>query len=593
MWAELCPWLADLEGTLGRPLSLSRLPIAAVGLLAVIAATLIGGNTRQPGARSAVGLAAAIAITTSLVSAIGSVTLLRTLGSARAIALGLTGVGAGVLVSTIAALVAARLDVPRSASESGTVSVRGLTAGACGTLVIAAWALASGHLLGHFAADAARSAVNEARDLVALVAERLIVSGEINAMAAQIAPPGGYLVTIDDQAKVLAGAGASVLQGTTIEIAASDPTKCRTAPSPRVRGRTLPCAVRVLTDGSRVVATVPDIPIAGGVVAAFGLAGLGMAFIALGIGGVIGGGTADDFERVTTTLDELGRGPRGLDRPIVALSLDEVGDLAVALAQLRRRLRPGLAEHQEALDRAEAANHARTEFLTLVSAELREPLDRILAGARALLDPEGEPMSEEQREDVRIVLSSATHLIDLIDEVLDLSAIATGQIPLKLGEIDIAQLVGDVAKAQRPLIQAKNVELKLRLSLEQPVIRGDERRLRQVITNIVSNAVKFTETGSITVSLERHGAEVEIAVRDTGPGMPDDQLPRLFTEFVQLGALKQRARGTGLGLAICKRLVEAHDGKVTAETKLGEGSTFRVTVPAAGPRLPANLAEAR
>jgi signal transduction histidine kinase len=110
-----------------------------------------------------------------------------------------------------------------------------------------------------------------------------------------------------------------------------------------------------------------------------------------------------------------------------------------------------------------------------------------------------------------------------------------------------------------------------------------------VITNIVSNAVKFTDRGSITISLERHGPAVEIGVRDTGPGISPEALPRLFTEFVQLGALKERARGTGLGLAICKRLVEAHGGRVTAETELGAGSLFRVSLPVDGPEEASTL----
>jgi two-component system sensor histidine kinase/response regulator len=308
-----------------------------------------------------------------------------------------------------------------------------------------------------------------------------------------------------------------------------------------------------------------------------------VALTALGIGGLIGGGTARDLLRVATTLDELGRSPRGLDRPVVALSHDEVGDLATALGKLRARLQPGLQEYQAALEKAQAADQARTDFLTLVSGELRNPLDRILGGARTLLDPGAEILTDEQKEDVRIVLTSATHLVDLIDEVIDISAIATGQVTLKLGDVDIGQLVGDVAKAQRPLVQTKGVEIKIDIESPSPHARADERRMRQVVTNIISNAVKFTEKGSIEISARRAAENVVVTVKDTGPGISEDQLPKLFSEFVQLGSLKQRARGTGLGLAICKRLVEAHGGHVTAESKPGSGSTFRILLPASGP----------
>ena len=351
----------------------------------------------------------------------------------------------------------------------------------------------------------------------------------------------------------------------------------------RVGRRALPCAVRRLVDGSIVAAAVPTVAIAPTVVLGFGIAGLIVALTALGIGALIGGGTARDLARVATTLDELGRSPRGLDRPVVALSNDEVGDLATALGKLRARLQPGLADYQAALEKAQGADQARTEFLTLVSAELRNPLDRILAGARMLLDPGAEKLATEQKEDVRIVLTSATHLVDLIDEVLDISAIATGQVSLKLSDVDVGQLVGDVAKAQRPLVQHKSIEIKIDIESPSPHARADERRLRQVVTNIISNAVKFTEKGSIEIGARQDGEHVVISVKDTGPGIAEEQLPKLFSEFVQLGSLKQRARGTGLGLAICKRLVEAHGGHVGAESTLGKGSTFRVTLPTRGP----------
>jgi signal transduction histidine kinase len=192
-------------------------------------------------------------------------------------------------------------------------------------------------------------------------------------------------------------------------------------------------------------------------------------------------------------------------------------------------------------------------------------------------------LTGEQKEDVRIVLTSATHLVDLIDEVLDISAIATGQISLKLGDVDVGQLVGDVAKAQRPLVQQKGVEIKIDIETPSPHARADERRLRQVVTNIISNAVKFTDKGAIDIGAEQKGDRVIVSVRDTGPGIDEEQLPKLFSEFVQLGSLKQRARGTGLGLAICKRLVEAHGGHVTAESQPGQGSTFGVILPTRGP----------
>ncbi|MGZ3426479.1 MAG: sensor histidine kinase [Polyangia bacterium] len=573
-WSLICPWLVAQPQQQARMLlPFELLAAAIVGLASwrvTESAVALGprGAVRLGGVVTLVGAAASVAL---------GLALLRSLGAAAAVAFALAAGGLAICVGLLVTLVGSwRIGRRRGDETAGrSVPLRALMAGAAGLLATTAWALASGHVLGQLHGDAERHALDEARDLVAIVAERAIISDEIDAIAPTLAPPGGYLVSLDDAGHVVGGVGADVAAGT--EVAMPSPDQCR------VGHRVLPCAVRRLVDGSIVAAAVPTVAIAPSVVFGFTLAGLLVALTALGIGALIGGGTARDLARVATTLDELGRSPRGLDRPVVALSNDEVGALATALGKLRARLQPGLAEYQSALEKAQAADQMRTEFLTLVSAELRNPLDRILSGARTILDPGAEKLTDEQKEDVRIVLTSATHLVDLIDEVLDISAIATGQVSLKLSDVDVGQLVGDVAKAQRPLVQGRGVEIKIDIETPSPHARADERRLRQVVTNIISNAVKFTDKGSIEIRARKDGERVVVSVKDTGPGIAEEQLPKLFSEFVQLGTLKQRARGTGLGLAICKRLVEAHGGQVTAESKPGAGSTFRVLLPTRGP----------
>jgi signal transduction histidine kinase len=572
-WCVVCPWLAALSPT--RALGLAPLEVAAAAVVGVVAwRWSLGAGALGP--RGAVRLGGVIAFGGAAVSLLVGLSLVRALGTAAAVALALADGGVAICVALGTALTAMwRMSHRRVDDAVGrAVPLRALMAGACGLLATAAWALASGHVLGMRHADAERHAVDEARDLVAIVAERALISEDIDVLAPELAPPDGYLVTLDDQFRVLGGVGVGVTPGAEVRVARD---------SCHIERRGLPCAVRRLIDGTIVAAAVPAVPLAPAVVFGFLLAGVLVALTALGIGGLIGSGTAQDLLRVALTLDELGRTSRGLDRPVVALSNDEVGDLATALGRLRARLAPGLAEYQAALDRAQAADQARSDFLTLVSAELRSPLDRILAGARTLLDPAAEKLTDEQKEDVRIILTSTTHLVDLIDEVLDISAIATGQVQLKPADVDVGRLVGDVAKAQRPLVQQKTVEIKVDIETPSPHARADERRLRQVVTNIISNAVKFTDKGSIEISVRGEGEQVIIGVKDTGPGIAEEQLPRLFSEFVQLGSLKQRARGTGLGLAICKRLVEAHGGQVAAESQLGVGSTFRIILPARGP----------
>ena len=580
-WAFVCPWLIGLDAGAAGPL---RLELIAFGLgsgLCAVAATPRGVLGSSGAAR--VGLMLSFA--GILAAILGALSSARSIGAAPAMALGLCCLGAAVALGLLVTALGFAVDRKRNRapSEARGVPLRALIAGACGGLAIAAWALASGHVLGQRHTDASRHAIDEARDLVSIAAERHLVKPGLDALASALSPPGGYLVTVDDEGLVLNGVGANVSPGTLIRIAGDRTTVCR------ISHQALPCAVRRLGDNARVVAAVASEPISGDVVLAFALVGLAVAGAALAIGGLVGSSTARHLERVSSTVDDLRRSAKGLikmmelDRPIVVASLDEVGDLAAALGRLRARLGPTLAEHRAALEKSQAADRARDDFLALVSVELRSPLDLVISAAEGLLDPHSEPMTPEQRDDVQTVLSASKHLTELIDEVLDVSAIATGQVALRLGKVDLGTLVANVAKSQRPIVQKKGVDVIMHIDSPSPEVRGDERRLRQVVTNIISNAVKFTERGSIECSVKKTGGRVEVIVKDTGPGIPPDALPKLFREFVQLGSLKQRAHGTGLGLAICKRLVEAHDGEVGVESEPGRGATFTISLPMSGP----------
>jgi signal transduction histidine kinase len=524
----------------------------------------------------------------------------REAGSAPAAALAMCCAGLAVATALLVSLIAWPIEQRRQAGrgvDGAGAGLRAQLARACGGLALAAWALASGHVLGQRHTDAARNAADEARDLVSIAAEhRLLTAGlvSIDTLAANLAPAGGYLVDVDDNGRVLGGVGVGVAVGESLNATEGPPALCRTG------RRTLPCAVRRVIPGPlggaqgglrspRLVAAVPAREVTGAEVLAFAIAGLVVAFGALGIGALAGSSTARDLDRVSQAIDDLKRSTKGLSagldmqHPIVAASPDEVGDLAAALGELRRKLRPVIDEYKLALEKSQAADDARDELLARVSVALRTPLNQVIAAGEALLDLRSDPLSAEQRDDVKTVLSASRHLIDLIDEVLDVSAIATGQVVLRLGDVDLGALVADVAKTQRPIVQKKGVEVKVKVCSPSPLIRGDEARLRQVLTNIVSNAVKFTEKGSIDIAVEQSGGVASVHVADTGPGIPAEALPKLFREFVQLGSLKQRAHGTGLGLAICKRLVEAHGGDVGAESVLGQGSIFYIKVPVAGP----------
>jgi len=578
IWALGCAWLAGVDE---NPLAWERF---ALGL----GAGLVTAFLAPRGVLGAAGAArlALVQLATGLVGAVaGALALGLVVGATPALALGLSSVGVAVVVALSSGAAGFALDRRRHPNadliDAPGVPLRALVAGVCGALTVAGWALASGYVLGQRDRDAARRALDEVRDLAAIAAERLraapTTQSDVEPLLAALAPAGGWLVTVDGNGRVVAGAAPAPEM-----VIDSGPR-----PTCRAGDRELPCAVRYLDELTRVVAAAPAKSSDGGVVV-FLLAGLAVAASALGIGGLVGAASARDLDRVTRAVDELRRTAGGkrsldLDKPIVVGSLDEVGRLAAALGRLRAHLQPMIADYRRALERSQAADRARDEFLQLVSIELRSPLDQVIAGAQALIDDTHDPLTAEQREDVKTVLAASRHLTELIDEVLDISAIATGQITLRLGNVDVGALVGDVAKIQRPIVQKKGVEVKVAVDEPSPVVRADERRLRQVITNIVSNAVKFTDHGSIEITVSLEGKRVEVSVKDTGPGIAPEALPKLFREFVQLGSLKQRAHGTGLGLAICKRLVEAHGGEVRAKSELGMGSIFYVELPVAGP----------
>ena len=574
--ALLVPLLVALDPVLRSPV---RLFAVVIGIATAVAVAAFGPSGEPPGARLGTRVGSIVIVTGTLFT-VGAGALAIGLGRPLGLALPhtmlaaiLTGaIGAALGVGTLAGVAAGTSRAGVSLPSAG-LSLRFLVGGATGTLTLATWALATAHLLGHFEASTRQTAVAEARDLVAIAAT--LPPGELERLAAGLAPPGGFLARIDAGGRVLPGVSVGLPRDALIRVDEGPPTTCQVAE----RDPPLPCAQREIGDGTRVVAGVSDVPIPTGVLLVFMIVGGVAALVAFAIGGMLGGGPGDELDRVAAVLDELGRsGQGGLDRPIPAVSLDEVGDLAVALAQLRLRLRPGLVEHDEALARAHVADQERERFLALVSEELRAPLDRILGCSRVLLEG-GEPLQPAQREDVRLIVSSSTHLTELIEEVLDLSAIATGQVRLRLGDVDLGALAADVARAQRPLIGARPVELRVIAPERDARVRGDERRLRQVATNLISNAVKFTTEGTITITVARAPDAWVLSVADTGPGIAPEQLPRLFVEFVQLGTLRQRARGTGLGLAICKRLIEAHGGTVTADSVLGRGTTFTVRLP--------------
>jgi signal transduction histidine kinase len=224
----------------------------------------------------------------------------------------------------------------------------------------------------------------------------------------------------------------------------------------------------------------------------------------------------------------------------------------------------------------------KDEFVALASHELRTPLTSIKGYADLLLDGEVGPLSEEQLEFIGVVKANADRLVVLATDLLDLSRIETGGLVVSRRPCDLAAAVQVAASLLRPQLLAKEQTLTLDLPVGLPAVAGDRDRLEQIVTNLLSNAHKYTPAGgSITVQLFSDGARVCLAVQDTGIGMTEDEQGQLFTRFYRVNNPATRSvQGTGLGLAITRALVELHGGEITVESAPGAGTTFTVSLPA-------------
>jgi len=232
----------------------------------------------------------------------------------------------------------------------------------------------------------------------------------------------------------------------------------------------------------------------------------------------------------------------------------------------------------------EAASEAKSGFLSSVSHELRGPANSILGLATLLADPFDGVASIEHRQQIELIMRSAGELLDLVSQLLDLAKAESGRLDPTWAPVDLTALLSDVVAMSHPLA-LNNVTIEVATPNETTVIATDERLLRQVIRNLLSNALAFTETGSVrlSVSTTEDGAVI-IAVEDSGIGLSPENIDRVFEEFFQVrNHLQSRRRGTGLGLPYSRRVIETLGGTLTASSRLGAGSTFRVQLPSLAP----------
>jgi GAF domain-containing protein len=228
---------------------------------------------------------------------------------------------------------------------------------------------------------------------------------------------------------------------------------------------------------------------------------------------------------------------------------------------------------------AEASQH-KSQFLANMSHELRTPLNAILGYTELILDNVYGDTPDKMRGVLTRIESNGRHLLGLINDVLDLSKIEAGQLTLALADYSLKSIVHTVYSAVEPLALEKKLAFKVELPADLPPGHGDERRLTQVLLNLVGNAIKFTDAGEVVIAASSRDRSFKIAVRDTGPGISQADQAKLFQEFQQAdNSITKKKGGTGLGLAISKRIIEMHGGKIWVDSVAGQGSTFSFTLP--------------
>jgi signal transduction histidine kinase/ActR/RegA family two-component response regulator len=264
------------------------------------------------------------------------------------------------------------------------------------------------------------------------------------------------------------------------------------------------------------------------------------------------------------------------------------------LDRSRSALRKARAEAREGAVAAEAANAAKSTFLATMSHEIRTPLNGVLGMAQAMA---GDELSERQRDRLSVIHRSGEALLAILNDVLDLSKIEAGKLELEHMEFELAEVARGAYSAFTALANKKGLSFALDIERARGRYLGDPTRLRQILYNLISNALKFTEQGEIRVTAVRNGEMLELSVRDTGVGIARENLEKLFAKFDQLdSSTTRRFGGTGLGLAICRELAHLMKGEIAVESELGLGSKFILRVPLerVGDEKPvASMAEAR
>jgi signal transduction histidine kinase len=248
-----------------------------------------------------------------------------------------------------------------------------------------------------------------------------------------------------------------------------------------------------------------------------------------------------------------------------------------AISLENARLYEGLATSNA---RLMEASRLKSQFLANMSHELRTPLNSIIGFSKVLLKRLDGDLTGRQDAYVRSVHNSSRHLLELINSILDFSRVEAGKFDMRLEKVDLHDIVEECIESSMPLVRDKRVKIEQDIPVELPLVNADRTRVKQVILNLLSNAIKFTHSGRVLIHVRSEAEALHVSVSDTGIGISPGDLQRLFEPFQRLdNPLAQQADGTGLGLAISKKFVELHRGRIWAESRESQGSTFHFTLP--------------
>ncbi|MFH0729852.1 MAG: ATP-binding protein [Pseudomonadota bacterium] len=248
--------------------------------------------------------------------------------------------------------------------------------------------------------------------------------------------------------------------------------------------------------------------------------------------------------------------------------------------EMEQRILQRTAELVAAMEKAQAADRIKSAFLATMSHELRTPLNSIIGFTGIMLQGLAGPLNPEQQKQMTMVQNSSRHLLSLINDVLDISKIEAGQLELAPTAFDLRSSLEKTVKLVTPLAEKKGIGLGLDIADTVGTITADQRRLEQVVLNLVNNAVKFTDTGHVHISCWSENDHCLLAISDSGIGMRPEELAGIFQPFHQIDTgLARKREGTGLGLSICKKILDMMGGEIGVESQWGQGSTFTVRIP--------------